>query len=227
MIKLAAGVGTGVLRLWAGTLHRRSNSGGQRIFPWDPRLRERFIYALWHETLFGVPAFRCAAPVTALVSRSSDGELIACICAANGVGTIRGSSSRGGLDAIGEVLRVGRHSHLLVAPDGPRGPRRQVKRGLVYLAAWTGLPIAPIGIGFERPWRVGSWDRTALPRPGSIVTCVAGPAIRIPAGLDRAAMEEQRRLVEEALNAAIMTAEAWAAGGGRVPPPGSTRREAA
>ena len=64
------------------------------------------------------------------------------------------------------MLRLSRQAHLVITPDGPRGPRRQVQAGMVYLAARTGVPIVPVGIGYDRPWRTKSWDRFAVPRPG-------------------------------------------------------------
>ena len=48
--------------------------------------------------------------------------------------------------------------HLAVTPDGPRGPRRVVQPGVVYLASRTGMRIVPIGVGHRRPWRMKSWD---------------------------------------------------------------------
>jgi len=212
MIKAVAGVGTGILKLWLSTVRTRADSRGQQTDPSDPTLQERYIYALWHEGLFLIPTFRSQAPVTVLASQSADGELLARVCRSYGVATVRGSSTRGGMDAVDELLGLGKRSHLIVAPDGPKGPRREVKRGLVYLAAWTGMRVVPLGVGFQRAWRAKSWDRTALPRPWSSITCVAGPIVQVPAGLGKVGMEEHRRLIEQALHSATTAAEAWARG---------------
>src|SRR3990170_390056 len=150
--------------------------------------------------------------VMALISRHADGELLAQVCRWFGLRTVRGSSGRGGVDAVEELLRLQKGFHLLVAPDGPLGPRRQVKRGLVYLASWTGMPIVPLGVGFQRAWRLNSWDRMALPKPLSTITCIAGPLIRVPSVINKADSDHYRRLVEQNMAIATSAAEAWAAG---------------
>src|SRR5262249_1796498 len=158
MIKLAAICGVGVLRLWMKTIRRLADPQGQLIEPWDPRLREYMIYTLWHDSLLCVPRLSTCLPATALIIQSRDGELLATIAKHYGIDPVRGSSSRGGIDAITDAVDAGKRSHLVVAPDGPRGPRRQVKRGLVYLASWTGMKIVPLGVGFDRAWHARSWD---------------------------------------------------------------------
>ena len=134
------------------------------------------------------------------------------VCRWFGVHTIRGSSGRGGVDAMEELLRLGKRSHLLVAPDGPLGPRRQVKRGLIYVASWTGTPIVPLGVGFQQAWRLNSWDRMALPKPWSTITFIAGPIVRVPSGINKASSDHYCRLVEQTMTIATSAAEAWAAG---------------
>ena len=59
------------------------------------------------------------------------------------------------------MLKLGRSAHLSITPDGPRGPRRQVQPGLIYLAARTGLPVVPAGFAYDNPLRARSWDRFA------------------------------------------------------------------
>jgi lysophospholipid acyltransferase (LPLAT)-like uncharacterized protein len=111
------------------------------------------------------------------------------------------------------MVKMSKAGHLALTPDGPRGPRRRVQPGVVYLAARTGLPVVPIGIAFSGAWRMRSWDRFALPRPYSAAWCVTTEPIRVPADADRAALEEYRLRVERALEEASRAAEAWAARG--------------
>lgn len=210
MIRLGARLGSRLIRLWAGTLRVRADALGQQTNPWDATLQERFIYAFWHENLAAVAAVSSVLPVTALISQSSDGELLSRICQLNGLDTIRGSSTRGGLVAVDQLLETAQRSHLLIAPDGPQGPCREVKRGLVYLAAWSKVRIVPLGVAFGRAYRVKSWDRTKLPWPGTRLSLVAGPIISIPAGLGKAAMEAERLRIEASINTATGLAEAWA-----------------
>lgn len=207
MIRLAAFLAAGLVRVWLSTLRARARSIDGRVHPPDPA-GERLIYAFWHES-FLAPA-KIRAPVKVLISQSADGELIAQICQHLGLGTIRGSSKRGGAQALLQLLRDGENMHLALTPDGPRGPRRQVKTGVVLLASLSGLPVVPLGVGFTRAWRFNSWDRFALPRPFSTVVGVLGEPLVIPPDLDHAGIERERRRIEEAMLAATQAAEQWA-----------------
>jgi lysophospholipid acyltransferase (LPLAT)-like uncharacterized protein len=149
--------------------------------------------------------------------------LIAQACRHLGFSLVRGSTTRGGTEALREMLRLGRTGHLAITPDGPQGPRRRVQPGLIYLAASTGLPILPIGIGYRRPWRTNSWDRFALPRPFGRAVIVTAPVIRVANALDRAALEAERRRVEDALNWATAEAEHRAETGRWRSPPDSVQ----
>jgi lysophospholipid acyltransferase (LPLAT)-like uncharacterized protein len=110
------------------------------------------------------------------------------------------------------MLEAARHSHLAMTPDGPRGPRRRVQPGTIYLAAKTGLPIVPFGVGFAKAWRARSWDRFAVPYPYSRVTLVSAAPIDVPPELDGKALTHYRGLLEERLLHATEEAERWAAG---------------
>jgi hypothetical protein len=105
--------------------------------------------------------------------------------------------------------------HLAITPDGPRGPRRKLAQGPVYLSSKLGLPIVAMGFGFERPWRMPTWDRFALPRPGTRARGVVSPAIHLPRDLDRDGLEHYRLQVERMLNTLTEEAEAWATTGQR------------
>src|SRR5262245_31959256 len=154
-----------VVRLWMRTLRYRYRFLQSDVDPRQRGLTERYIYAFWHENMLLV-ATRYARPdIYVLISQHADGQLIADVCRHLGFRTVRGSTTRGGADAVRQMLRLGREAHLAVTPDGPRGPRRKVQQGLVYLAARTGMPIVPIGIGYSKAWRMQSWDRFALPKP--------------------------------------------------------------
>src|SRR5437588_3453697 len=98
MIQLAAWLGVGVLRCWMRTIRCQTDSQGQGTEPWDGAVREHFIYALWHDSLLSVPRMRSCLPVTALISQSRDGELLAAVCRSYRVRTVRGSSTRGGIE---------------------------------------------------------------------------------------------------------------------------------
>jgi lysophospholipid acyltransferase (LPLAT)-like uncharacterized protein len=212
LIRLASWAGAGVIRVWMRTLRLKSDSRGQWTDPWDPNLRERFIYALWHENMAVTFRVSTAAPMKILMSQSADGELLSQLSERCGVPTIRGSSSHGAVEALDQLVSLAATHHILVAPDGPRGPRREIKRGLAYLASRTGMRVVPFGVGFSSCWRAKSWDRTAIPKPGSTLTCVAGPIVAVPPNAGKKALDHYRLQIQQSLDAANAAAQDWAAG---------------
>lgn len=212
IVKTLTNIAKPIFFAWMSTVRKSADSQGQLTAPWDPKVKERFIYSIWHENMLVIATVKSAAPVTALVSQHRDGEIIADLSNFYGMKCIRGSSTRGGTDAVEEIIRIRETSHLILLPDGPRGPRRQVKRGLVYLSSWTQMPIVPMGIGFTNAWRLPSWDRMALPKPFSRLTVLAGPVIRVPPGAGKAALDHYHRLVQQSMEEAARAAESWAAG---------------
>jgi lysophospholipid acyltransferase (LPLAT)-like uncharacterized protein len=209
LIRWTAHAAAVLLRVWLGTVRVRVVSADGHAHPADPEV-ERFIYAFWHEALLA-PA-KMKANVKVLVSRSADGELIAQVCRRLGIGVVRGSPAHGGVKGLLDLLRDGQNAHLAFTPDGPRGPRRQLKSGIVFAASHTGLPIVPVGVGFSLAWRARSWDRFAVPRPFSTVTGVIGQPIVVPPRLDHEGIDRYRRLVEDTMLEVTRAAERWAAG---------------
>ncbi|WP_165230550.1 lysophospholipid acyltransferase family protein [Aquisphaera insulae] len=173
------------------------------------RLGHRYIYAFFHEVML-FPAHYWAWPTMhILISDHRDGELITQVVKRLGFGVVRGSTTRGGARALREMTTKIEHDNLCVTPDGPRGPRRHVHQGLVYLASRTGLPVIGAGMAFKDPWRARSWDRFAVPRPFSKAACVAPAAVVVPPDADRDALESCRLEVETRMNRAMDEAERW------------------
>lgn len=213
VLKALGCAGAWAVRGWVGTLRYRYVPLGDDVTPWSVRTGQRFLYAFWHENML-LPVYQFSRhDVAVLVSQHADGQLIAEICRHFRLRTVRGSTTRGGVEAVRQMLKSGRKTHLVITPDGPRGPRRRVQSGLVYLAARTGLPVVPTGVGYENPWRLRSWDRFALPRPWTRGVCVTGEPIFIPPHAGRGELEAYRVQVEQALLAATELAERVAATG--------------
>jgi lysophospholipid acyltransferase (LPLAT)-like uncharacterized protein len=197
-----------VIRLWMSTMRTRIFAADGRIHPADPS-DARFIYAFWHEGLLAPLATK--PKIRVLISQHTDGELIAQICERLGVGVVRGSTARGGCQALLEMIHsADGESHLGITPDGPRGPRRQLKSGVVMIASQSGLPIMPLGIGFVRAIRFQSWDRFALPLPFSVMLGVLGSPISVPRNLDRAEFAQWVQRVEAEMLELTAAADDWA-----------------
>jgi hypothetical protein len=137
-----------------------------------------------------------------LASRSNDGDVVSNFMGRFGLEAVRGSSSRGGAEALRLLARsLGEGRDAVVVPDGPRGPRETVKPGLVALARVSGAPIVPVALGASRSWRLRSWDEFSIPKPFARCVVRFGDPIRVPVGADRGAQEATRKDIESALRA--------------------------
>jgi lysophospholipid acyltransferase (LPLAT)-like uncharacterized protein len=174
------------------------------------RAGERLIVAFWHEQLVLMPCFEWWPPrVCIMISQHRDGELIARAVRPLGIEAVRGSSTRGGKGALRQILRAYQDGASLAwTPDGPRGPRRQAKLGIVQTARATGAIIVPVAAAARGHRRLGSWDRMVLPYPFTRITFVVGAPIRVAADADDAALETARAALERSLEEARVHAEA-------------------
>lgn len=171
----------------------------------------RYLYSIWHEKLL-LPAIHFGHPSLAvLISKHADGQLLGSLITSMGMGMVLGSSSRDGLRAVRQLVRD-EHArrHLAVTPDGPRGPRRVVQPGIIYIASLTGMAIVPVGVGYHRPWQMNSWDRFAIPKPGSRARCLADNPIVIPPRLRTEDLEPYRLQVQQEMDRLNTLAEQWA-----------------
>jgi len=156
-----------------------------------------FVGVLWHKDfLFALDFFR-RRKIVVMVSQSKDGELVARALHRLGYRTVRGSSSRGGREALAELtdlVRKGWGSAIIA--DGPRGPARQAKIGCVLAGRNSGAPLLPWGCHAEPNITAKNWDRTMIPKPFARITVAFGDPIYVPAGADREQCEKIRDLVD-------------------------------
>ncbi len=127
---------------------------------------EQVIIPFWHDQLlllvFGYPGNNAKL----LVSSSKDGELLARTMQYFNHDTVRGSSSRGGRAAFKEMLNLCQEKvDIVLTPDGPKGPRHELKDGVVQLARMSGRPVVPMAFVCSRGHRFNSWDRFLFPYP--------------------------------------------------------------
>ena len=200
---------------WMSTLDYRAAFYDRSVDPTREECKGQKIYVFWHENLLFPIYLRGRCNLAMLLSRHRDADILARVAFHLGFECVRGSTYRGGAAAMREMLRKSRDMHLTITPDGPRGPRRVLAQGPIYLSSKLGLPLVPMGFGYDKPWRAGSWDRFAIPKPYSRARAVVGPQFRIPADLDRDGVEHYRRRVDQLLNRLTFEAEAWAEAGTR------------
>lgn len=171
----------------------------------------RHIYSIWHENLL-LPTIRCGHPtLSVLISKHADGQILGSLIEAMGMGMVQGSTNRGGIEAVRKLIHDPEaRRHLAVTPDGPRGPRRVVQPGLVYVASRAGMSVVCTGVGYHRPWRMGSWDRFAVPKPCSRAKLITGVPIVVPPGLKAAELETYRLRIQAEMDRLNAIAERWA-----------------
>ena len=169
------------------------------------------IYAVWHGRILLLPRLYGRRGSHVLASRSRDGELVARWMTRFGLVPVRGSSTRGGGEALRQLARALREGgEVVVVPDGPTGPREVLKSGVIALARLSGAPIVPTAVGASREWRLRSWDEFRIPKPFARCVVRFGEPIRIPAGADRATLEATRKDVEAALQSLTWQVDAEA-----------------
>jgi hypothetical protein len=157
----------------------------------------------WHQQFFSaIRYFKTYAKLNPglMISRSKDGDLISGVANRTGWHTPRGSSSRGGkqaMDAMVDHLNThGFGAHIL---DGPRGPMGIVKPGVIKMAHCTGVKLVPFYIKGDNAWYFRSWDRFMLPRPFSKVTLTFGSPLAFLPESGAHGFESQRQRLENTM----------------------------
>lgn len=193
---LARFVVPGVLRLLSKTW--KSETFGQEHL--DEAAGEgggRFM-SLWHGRMILSMPIGAHMNYHVLVSPSGDGDLSQAMLGRFGYHVLRGSSSRGGARALREMLvRLRSGAALVITPDGPRGPRHSMNLGLAWMARATGYAIVPCGFVCDRAWRVNSWDRMTIPKPGARIVTVYGEPIRVSRDGGQAELDAATDLIRE------------------------------
>ena len=209
---------TGFSYWLAGTLGPRVLAGLMATVRFSAEHAERYhrfrdagdpvIFAVWHGRLLPLTYYHRHQGITAIISRSSDGEYIARVVRGWGYATERGSTSRGGSSALRSLVKAARAGQsLAITPDGPRGPRQTLQPGVITAAQLTGLPIIPIACGASRAWWPGSWDRFCVPKPFARVRVLYGEPRWVERDATGAELETHARELEREMNAMIEDAD--------------------
>jgi lysophospholipid acyltransferase (LPLAT)-like uncharacterized protein len=175
------------------------------------RLRDQghgFIGAFWHGRMLMIPmVWRRLAPMHILISAHRDGRIIADAVGHFGVGSITGSTRRGGVAALRAMLKCLEADECVgITPDGPRGPAMVATAGIINLSRLAGVPIVPVTFATSRRRILASWDRFHVALPFGRGVFLIGEPIAVARDLDAAELEDARLLIEARLNA--LTAEA-------------------
>jgi lysophospholipid acyltransferase (LPLAT)-like uncharacterized protein len=166
----------------------------------EGRLAPPWLGVFWHDRMV-FPALEFRGPRFAtLISTHRDGEMLARCLRCFGTRSLRGSTRRRGGEVLLEAVRALESGISVgIAGDGPLGPRHVLQPGVVALAARAGLPAVPLSYAPSRALRFGSWDRFALPLPGSRLYAAYGEPLAVPAELDEVGLAAQCRRLESEL----------------------------
>jgi len=141
------------------------------------------VFLLWHDALLPLLWQHRGRQVTIVVSEARDGQYLSEFARRIGYREARGSSTRGGVRAlVGAVKALREGRPVAFTPDGPRGPRREFKGGVLLAAQRGGAPVVPLHASADRAWRLNSWDRFMIPKPGARVRIAYGEPFMVGEG---------------------------------------------
>ncbi|OOY36134.1 lysophospholipid acyltransferase family protein [Solemya velum gill symbiont] len=141
---------------------------------------EGWIYSSWHENVVVSQWAERNQGLVMMSSDSKDGEFSARVMVRMGNFPVRGSSSHGGMKAARAVIQALKSgSSAGMTPDGPRGPARKAKPGMLFISAVSNCPIIPYHVVSDRYWSLTSWDKQRIPKPFSRVIICIGEPLRI------------------------------------------------
>ncbi|MCX7633347.1 MAG: lysophospholipid acyltransferase family protein [Turneriella sp.] len=172
----------------------------------DDLLRNRrpVIFLFWHNRIFMATGylrkvfFNKGVHLTVLISKSDDGATIANAVKRWGGDVARGSTSRGGKEALTAISHaLKRKSSVVITPDGPRGPLYTFQSGAIVAAQLTQTELVPLCLAPRRFWRLNSWDGFLIPKPFTELWVSLGRPEREPRHLTEEQREERRRYHEQ------------------------------
>ena len=168
------------------------------------------IYCLWHDRIFAGTYFLRHREIVVITSQSLDGEYIARFLKRFGFGTVRGSSSRGGVKALVEMIRLMRDGlPMAFTVDGPRGPRYVAKSGPVFLAKKTGNPLLPFTVECASFWTVGSWDKMQIPKPFTRARFIMAEPVYVPRDANDVEVESKVGELQRSLDELVAEGRRW------------------
>ncbi len=174
-------VSTACLRLLFRTVRVEHHHVADEGTPYlKPKGKQRYTFCMWHDHIVLAAFSRRTYCLAGLISQHRDGSYLADSVTMAGIHPVRGSTSRGGIEAVREILSLP-DLHLAMTPDGPRGPRHELKDGIFYISSRSHRPVVPCALTADRFWSIpGSWTDMIIPKPFSKVLLIAGSPMEIP-----------------------------------------------
>lgn len=160
--------------------------------PWRALVKagKPYILSSWHGQLLPHIWVNRYRDMCAMVSQHGDGEIIFRIMSQWGYRGVRGSSTRGGREALVAMVReLELGSSFAITPDGPRGPAGVPQPGVLIAAVRAQAAVVPVWSEISSAWHAKSWDRLQVPKPFARIRVHYGEPY-IPTGTDDAALRD-------------------------------------
>lgn len=208
LVRWSAFVFAQVIRLLFCTL--RINLITRGVNPYDASGETLYIFSCWHDSAL-IAAFGGRHRRTvALTSQHRDGAFVAGMLQAIRVPVVRGSTGKRGSQALRQMLLRNEGNDFVVTPDGPRGPKRTMSPGVVFLASRSGRHIVPTAFACQNAWIIpGSWTDLVIPKPFSKVYSLAGEPIPVAPDLSKAELLEVVAQVQTKMDDLDTTARSY------------------
>lgn len=190
------------MQLVAWTSHWRSINRSQ--IEQIKKKGETVIFAFWHNQLVLMPYLYknsfTSKKVSVLISWSKDGEYIKKVVEYFKFDVVRGSTSQGGRSAFRGLIERLKQGYLVgITPDGPRGPRYKVQKGVILLAQLTGCRIIPVACDTSWKMELRTWDRLRVPLPMGNMYAICGKPIPIHVNASKTEIEKKQQELENEL----------------------------
>lgn len=158
------------------------------------------VYSFWHESLgiFFAAFLRKQRGFVWMQHPASYMKPVHIMLGLMGVRIVLGSSGEEGRAAaarLTELVREG--ASTVITPDGPKGPPHQLKKGVLHIAAGSGVPVIPLRLTARPALRFRTWDGKVLPLPFSRITVHYGT----PVAVTEENFEEAASQLERAMTA--------------------------
>jgi lysophospholipid acyltransferase (LPLAT)-like uncharacterized protein len=159
------------------------------------------IVVFWHGFMLpGWFAFK-NTEAAAVISQSKDGEILSYLLTDWGFDFIRGSSSKGGKEVLQQIVEQAKGKWILMTPDGPRGPKKEMKAGAIVAAHRAQVPLYLCGIKvFCKYTFKNSWDNFVLPIPFSKIEISYSKPIHIDKNMTKEEISNTIEKIETSLN---------------------------
>ncbi len=168
----------------------------------DDSKDKSIIYALWHSQALAVALYGIDKNIYSMASQNKDGDIAAYILEGLGFGVVRGSSNKdgkdkGGAKALMQIKRVLEQGYnIAITVDGPTGPPKKVKQGIIYLAQKTKRPIVGIYADISKYISLNSWDSFQIPLPFSKIRLFTTEEIYVKENED---LETYAKILEQSM----------------------------